>query len=408
MSVLARLIRFGGLQVLNAIAPILVLPAVIRAVGVSGWVGFSVGFALGALVAVAINFAWPIMGPSLVAGRPVEEARLVFRQSLVGRVAVSIPAGLSGVALAMGLSPDGHSGLAVATTLAVGLNGLAANWYFVGRGEASGILHYETLPKLMATLAAVPAVTISGSAVVYPALLASASIAGVALSARRVLGGWQWGPTDGWAARLRGQLPIATTGVLSSGSTAMAVPVAALSAASLGSVAVFASGTRLRSMAQAGVGASTSALQGWVSEERTDGADVTRGRRALLVNVGVGVMACLVLTFASPWADRYIFGPSIQISPVFAVLLGLTTLCYATSASLTNHVLAPAGLARAVVRSTLAGSVLAIPGIYLATPAVGAVGAMGAVLAAEALVVVLQLTAAQRRVWSPRDRERVV
>lgn len=394
---LGRLAKFGGLQILNAVVPILILPGVIAAVGVSGWVGFAIGFSLGAAVAVAVNFAWPVLGPARVAGRTPRDATDVYVDALGMRLTVFVPAVAVGWLMAWWLTPHGHLTLSLAMTTAIAVNGLAPNWFFIGRGTAGGIVKYESIPKLVATSAAIPLVHLTNSAMVYPMLLIVAAAGGIAAANLHITGSViprTHALRD--LSRMRAQLPIASAGVASSGATALAVPIATLSGASVAVIAVFAAGTRLRSMAQAGIGAGTSGLQGWVSENRSGTLDRKRARVALTANTAIGAVAAVGVTVVTPLADSLIFGPDIKLSVTFSALLGAVCLCYAISASLTNHILAPSGLAHVVVRSTMIASLLAVPAIFALTATWGANGAMVAVLGAEGLVVLLQASPARR------------
>ena len=58
---------------------------------------------------------------------------------------VALPVLLAGVLITLLLAPQGHRTLAVAMTAATALNGLAANWYFIGRGEPGGIAAFVGL-----------------------------------------------------------------------------------------------------------------------------------------------------------------------------------------------------------------------------------------------------------------------
>lgn len=398
-----RIIRFGGLQILNAVAPVLVLPAVIAAVGTAGWVGFSIGYGVGAAASVGINFAWPITGPALVAGQPLSVAHEVFRRALVMRVIVSVPALTVGALAAIALSPPAYRTLAVLMMAATAVNGLAANWYFIGRGEAGGIVLFETLPKLAATALSIPLVHATGQAMLYPGLLLLVGLGGTAVSSWRVTGDAiprlpadreVWGP-------IRRQAPIAGAGLVSSTATALAVPIAALVNPGVGALAVFAAGTRLRQLAQAGVGALATGVQGWVSEAPDAQGVRHRGLVCLQACVAMGIVTALALTVGSPFIDTMIFGPEIEMDIPFALVVGLTCLMYAVSVSLTSHVLAPHRETRSIVSATMVASLVAAPVIMVGMRLGGPLGAMLGVFLAELIVAAMQLRAAQRRVWTP-------
>lgn len=396
-----RIVRFGGLQILNAVAPVLVLPAVIAAVGTAGWVGFSIGYGVGAAASVGINFAWPITGPALVAGQPVSAAQEVFRRALLMRVLVSGPVLTLGVLSAVVLCPPGHRTLSVLMMAATAINGLAANWYFIGRGEAGGIVLFETVPRLAATGLSIPLIHLTGAAVLYPVLLLTVGVGGALLSSWRITGDVMPRPPAGGGVlrSLRDQAPLAGAGLVSSLATALAVPIAALVNPSVGALAVFAAGTRLRTLAQAGVGALATGVQGWVSEAPDAESIKHRGRLCLQVCIATGIVTMLALAIGTPLIDTVIFGPDIQMDLPLAIVIGLTCLMYATSVSLTSHVLAPHGETKSIVSATMVASLVAAPVILIGMRLNGALGAMLGVLLAELIVVLMQAHAARWRVW---------
>lgn len=391
-SVRSRLVRFGALQAANAIVPLVVLPPVIAVIGEAGWVGLAIGMAVGAAAAVLVGLAWPLTGPPRVAGVDETRARAVYGEGLAMRLLVLAPVLLVAAAAVLALVPPGTSrSLAVLMAAATTLNGLTASWFFIGRASPAGIVLYETVPRLLATALAIPAVVLTDWAHWYPLLLVLGTGGGLLGATRHVTGRVRL-PSGSWpAARagLRAQAPLAIAGVLSTGATALAVPIASLSGTGVSQVGRFAAAVRLRSMTQGGIAAGTTALQGWVAE-----GDVRvwrrRAVRAVGVNAALGLLAGAAIAVAAPLLDGMIFGAHTIITAPTALLLGATCLAYAVSSSLSNHVLTPAGRTRQVVASTTVASVLAMPAVFLGSRQWGASGAMGAVSAAEALVVVLQ------------------
>lgn len=404
-SVVSRLVRFGALQAANAIVPLAVLPAVISVIGPRGWVSFAIGFSVGAAAAVAVGMAWPITGPSRVAGVAQDKAREVFSEGLAMRLMVLPPILVVACLATVLLSPAGVDPvLPCAMAVATALNGLSSSWYFIGRAEPGGIILFETIPKLAVTAAAIPVVAVWHQALAYPLLLMIASIGGVVMASRAVTGsvGAAWGARAAAMRALPRQLPIAAAGVLSTGTTALAVPVASLSGTGLGQVGSFAAATRLRTMTQAGVAAGTTALQGWVSEK---GGEAWRRRapKALAFNIGLGLVAGTFIAAATPFFDHLIFGPDTQVGQGTAIALGATCVMYGASSSLSNHVLAPAHRSHEIVRCTLVASVLSVPLVFVLARHGGATGAMWGVALGETLVVVLQGGYAWRALRRPFD-----
>ncbi|WP_140741186.1 lipopolysaccharide biosynthesis protein [Pedococcus bigeumensis] len=399
-----RLMSFGALQLFTAAAPILVLPVVVRLIGVEGWVGLSIGYAVGAACAIAVNLAWTMVGPSRVAHVSEPQAAAVFWESLVTRLVMAVPISAVGALASVLLSPPGHRVLAGAMCVSTASSGLASNWYYIGRGEPRGIFSYEALPKLVATLLTIPAVAISHLALIYPALIFASSIWGAAVSAKRILAPHRDGlrmPSGSWR-RMRHNAVVASSAVVGAGYTGLAVPISKLSGTALTQVADFAGSLRIRSMAQMAPASSTSALQGWVSESRGEGGpSAHRMRWALAVNGAIGLLTAALVAILAPLLDGVLFGTSAQVSLLLAVLTGAACIPYALSASLSFHILAPLGATGSVAASRVAATVVGVPMLFWLAHRDGATGAAAAVLVSETLVVAMQAVFA-RRAWVAR------
>jgi O-antigen/teichoic acid export membrane protein len=396
-----RLFGFGALQLFTAAAPILVLPVVVRLIGVEGWVGLSIGYAVGAASAIAVNLAWPITGPSRVAPLSPADAADVFLESVVTRFVVAVPVSLLGVVVSAVLSPPGHRVLAAAMCTSTAVGGLASNWYYIGRGEPRGIFTYEALPKLVATAVTIPLVALTDLAILYPVLLFVSTVWGVVASSRRILGPYRGTARmpDGSWHRMRHYAVVASSAVVGAGYTSLAVPITKLSGAALAQVADFAGSLRIRSMAQMAPASSTSALQGWVSETGEGGRlSAPRMRRALGANTAIGLLTGLIVAVLGPFLSDLLFGDSATISVALAVLTGAACIPYAISASLSFHVLAPLGATGSVAASRVAATAVGVPLLFLLARRDGATGAALAALISESLVVVIQAVTA-RRVW---------
>lgn len=387
-----RLFAFGGLQLFGTIAPVLVVPVIVRLVGVEGWVGLSLGYAIGAAAAIAINYGWPITGPSRLAAATEAEAAAAFYESLIMRATVALPVLAIAVLASSILTPAGHRGLAVAMTVAMASSGMASNWYYIGRGQPNGILHYEAVPKLVATLVTIPLVHFTHIAVLYPVLLLCGTLGGVYVSARRILAGHK-GTTHlapGLKSRFASYGLVAASGIVGAGYTSLALPITQIAGTSLVQVANLAGSLRLRSMTQAGIAAGTSALQGWVSEQDQVLTRRRRMRVALLTNAGLGALAGLLLFLAGPLISTFLFGDAVEMSYTLSALTGLACVPYALSASLSFHILAPLGRTRSVASSRVLATAIGVPLIFVMTRQSGANGAAGAILISESVVVVLQ------------------
>lgn len=394
---LRRVASFGGLQFFSAIVPFVVLPVVVELIGTEGWVGLSIGYAVGAALAVGVNFGWATLGPAAVAALEPRQARARFHDSLVQRLVVLGPLLVIASACTAALATPGYRGLALLMLCAVGSAGLASGWYYIGRGEPSGILRYEAVPRLVSTLLSIPLVYLTGSALWYPASLLAGTLWGVAASCRRILKADR-GTGLGWRHGLRDHGAIATSNVVGAGYTSLAVPIAQVSGATLADVGIFAGSVRLRTMAVTAPASLTSALQGWVAEPTTEAGRRARMMRAAVATTAVGLVTALGFALLGPWLSSVVLRDAAPLSPMIAVLTGVACLLQALGGTLSFHLLVPMGRGRVIATSRVVASIVGGPIVWVMARQWGALGAVTAVALAE-LIVTAILAGAVFRHW---------
>ncbi|TFC68585.1 lipopolysaccharide biosynthesis protein [Cryobacterium sp. TMT2-4] len=385
---------FSLLQVLAAIMPVLVLPVVTRIVGPEGWVALAIGFSMGGVVAILANFGWTLTGPGLVAGEVSAAARETYAESVHVRVIACTIAAVCAGFVAAELSNREYMNLAVLMTVAVGMNGLSASWYFLGRSQPGLIALTDVGPKALAATLSIPLILITHDPSVYPILLIAASVVGLLASNLMILNRLCC-PVPSWrSVRLRARLNASTvgSGLVIAGYGAFSVSLSSfVSGAAVAVVASFAASVRLRAMAQAVIVAVSSGLQGWAIEKNDGRHNWARMRASLIANTLVGALTGTVFVVLAPWATFLIFGPGVNVSFATALWTGIACFLYSVSASLTYHVLAPTGHLQWIAASTTAAAIVGVPLLLLLTPGLGADGASMAVMIAEAVVVAAQL-----------------
>jgi O-antigen/teichoic acid export membrane protein len=404
---LARLARFPWrrisgfflLQLISAVIPLVVLPFVVRMIGPAGWAGLSLGYSIGAAAAVLINFGWIVVGPGMVSGVSTARARFVYAEGLWSRLLLSLPFGALAFAGAVVLVPGSHSFLAGAMAVSLAATGLSPTWFYIGRGVPGRVALYDTIPRILGSVASIPLLALTGEPLMYPAALLVFGLIGVAVSATRELrmvGGES--PTfHDIAQRIRIQLPLAISGVIMVGYTSLAVAFVSIGSRSVSVIADYAAGARLRSAAQAGISAFTSGLQGWASE-RSDGVMNPRKlRAALAMNSVIGLLAGAAFAVLAPWATSWLFGPEIALSQVAALWFGVSCFFYAVGASLSYHILGSLGAVKIISTSTIIASLIGIPLLIWLSAVAGTDGAAFATSVAEFTVVAIQLPIALRR-----------
>ena len=387
-----RILSFSVLQAFSAVAPLLVLPVVVGLVDVRGWVALSLGYVIGATASIAVNYGWPMTGPSRIASLGIEESVAVFLESLWMRCLVAVPSLIVAVVVAVALAPSEFRLLSALMVVAVASSGLASNWYYIGKGDPGGILKYEALPKLVGTLSAIPVVALTHRGEGYPICLLVATMGGTLMSCYRIvrLAPHAKMPRVGLRRRVVDYGLVASAAVLGAGYTSLALPIMQISGGSLTAIADMAGGLRLRTMTQTAVSAGTTALQGWVAEKGVGTAGRHRMKVALVGSAALGGGCCIFLTVLGPPLADLLFGSAAHVGFELALLTGAACVPYALSASLSFHILAPLEKWRPVAASRVAGTVIGVPLIVGASAYFGAAGTAAAMLIAESVVVLIQ------------------
>ena len=376
-SVLMRIAGFTGAPILTALAPFILLPVISRITGPSGWANFATGQSIGVLGMVVVLFGWGIVGPVRIARTPDARERAdILRESLRSRL-IMLAAGIPLTALAVALlTTDAYKLESVLIAVATAIGGLTPAWFCIGAGSPRDLTVYEALPKLAASLLALPIVLASGSIVWYPLLLAVASVAAYALHAQRTLAPH---PKPDSTFRkdlgvLRRMLPTAAIDAAGNAYGITPVPIATtgLPPAEASS---FASADRLYRVGILAVVAFGNAFQAWVLDPAAT-SPRSRHLAAIASHLGLGLIGGGAIALLGPWASGLVFGQEVAAEPLPSALFGLAFLCISTSTPFIRNMLIPHGRYRLVLIATLVASA-----VGLTTMIGGAVSGSAAVVA---------------------------
>ncbi|MFB9645814.1 polysaccharide biosynthesis protein [Microbacterium terregens] len=400
-----RLAGFTGAPILSALAPFIILPVISRIVGADGWANFSAGQSIGILGMVGVLFGWGIVGPVRVAraGSPQEQA-VILHESVYSRLvtsAIAIPAAALATFLISGPSFRLES-VAVAVAMTVG--GFTPAWFCIGQGNPRGLMVFDALPKLAASLISLPVVGLTGQVLWYPALLVAFTVPAFAIHARVTAHGGMRGDAASRGLRtvLRTLVPTAAIDAAGNayGSTAIPIATAGLGASEASS---FASADRVYRIAIMAVIAFGNAFQAWVLEPAAPDRH-RRHRLAIVSHVSLGVLGGLAIAALGPWATALLFGASVAAAPVPSALFGVAFFFLSTTTPLIRNILIPSHKYRLVFTATIAAAVVGLA-TMIAGSAAGSAGlvALG-VAASEATafaVLVIPAVRALRQMPEP-------
>ncbi|GAA5095687.1 hypothetical protein GCM10025760_28300 [Microbacterium yannicii] len=404
------MLRFAGFTsapILSALAPFIILPVVSRIVGEAGWANFSTGQSVGILGMVGILFGWGVVGPVRVARANSEHERAaILRESVRSRLILSafvVPV----VAVVTWLvCSDAYRLESVAVAVAMTLGGLTPAWFCIGQGNPRGVMLFDALPKLAASLVAFPILAFSGQVLWYPALLLVFTIPAFGVHAWLTISEHSHPDHLPRPVRrvLRSLVPTATIDATGNayGSTAIPIATAGLSAAD---ASAFASADRAYRIGTLAVVAIANAFQAWVLERHS--GDVRRRHLvALSAHAVLGVVGGAAIAVLGPWVTGLVFGAQVAAQPVPSALFGIAFFCISLATPLIRNLLIPADRFRIVLIATAGAAIVGLT-VMLWGAKLGSANIIATGVAASEFTALLILTPAAileyRRLRAPAD-----
>ena len=395
MRMFRKVLGFGALPVLLSLSPLLLLPVIARLEGPSGWAAFVVGQSVGNFCLTAQNFGWNISGPPRIAMLPDLESRLSAFADVFWAKALIFPLViLAGLSATAALTPMPEWGVSLPIFFATSVIGFGTQWFGVGTGSPTLIARFEVLPRIGATLLALPAILLTSQVWIYPALLVFAMVVSRGsfnvkhyrsiLPARRSV--------RNSIAELQRNSATAVVDMTTNLYNSAPVPIAS-ALLPIVSVAGFASGDRLYRYSLFPLAAIGDSLQAWV----LDPTSKVLQRRQLIgigANMVFGVSAGLVLALLGPFFTSVLFGEAVKSSPEIMVWYGVCVAAVATSAPLIRNILIPAGKARLVLLATVVGAIVGLALMLVITRFLGAAGLALALAVSETIVLLIVAPAA--------------
>lgn len=360
-TVLTRLAGFALFPLLSLVTPLLLLPVIAHLVGEAGVSSVVSGQSVGAFAATAITWGWGFEGPVAVATASNQAERgALYARSLRHRLLLSLivlpVAGL----IAAAVATPGFAVEAVAMTIVNGVTGLSPAWFCIGMGTPKLLAAYDTLPRFLAALAAVPAVIWAGQLWPYLALTVMATLISLVAFHRRFATGHPWVPRITgpelrgiWAQRHAAGISMAGNAYAST-----PTPIATATTAPRVS-APLAAGDTLYRFSLAAVIALGNAFQSWVLDP---GAARPRYRQlaAMAAHLAVGILGLLAFVLLAPWATSLLFAGKVQATQEIAFYYGLAFLFICLGTPLMRNLLLPARRQGTILVWTLISAVVGL------------------------------------------------
>lgn len=400
-------LSYLAVPLLNAVSPLLALPAITASFGGSAWAAVAVGQSLGGTAGVIVELGWGLSGSQRVARMSARNRANAFGVSLVAKAIVGVPVIGAAVAVAVLLAPDGHALVTAGVAAAAAIAMFSGAWIFIGILKPRLFLYTEVLPR--AALIAVSAVAIDagGPLWAYPAALLLAAVS-APLAGGLVLGLRFRDFTTLSPRRLVRVIGFQRTALSSSVFSSVYISLGT-TIATLGSVnatLLFASVDRLQRMLQQFMRTQSFFFKGWVGREVEPGLRVHRAVRASMASAAVGVVCGLLFAVTAPWFADLVFSGTVRVPTLAAVIAGISIAIICTTMSTGPVLLVSLGRVRAIATSAAVGAAVGLPGIFFGAMIFGGTGALAGQLVAEASVLIVQLAAARRRLRELRGQGR--
>ncbi|MEY9951047.1 hypothetical protein [Leifsonia sp. EB34] len=385
-----------ALPLLNAVSPLLALPAITAAYSGQAFAAIAIGQSLGAAAGVVVELGWSLSGTQRVARQSPRNRARSFALSLVTKLMAAVPFTTAASIVAFALARE-HAEIAALVAVATSLGTLSAGWIYLGMMKPQTFLVAEAIPRAVIISLAALGLHFGAPLLLYPLALLCSSLLGPALGCL-VLGVRSRDFVAVGFRRclivIRSQLHAVTTGVFSSMYIALGVTVATLGSPQ--ATVLYGSVDRLQRMAQQVLAASNTFFKGWVGRAVDPSTRVARARTAIAAAAVVGALAGIVFAALAPIAAAVLFSGTVTVPPLAAVIAGASLWIITLSMAMGGVMLVTLNRVAAVARSAIVGAVVGVPLIYAGAVLGGGTGGLAGQLAAEFAVLSVQAVAVFR------------
>ena len=347
---------FGVSVLLNGTVSLVTIPVVVAMAGAAPWASMATGQSIGNSIGVLVAFGWGLTGPATIAMASIDRRPGLFLDSLFSRGALLLPLLLVQALVTAAIVPHDKV-VAFVAGLAMTLAGVSANWFFAGEGRPGRFLLFDTIPRVLGTVAGLLLVVLTDELLFFALAQLAGSLLALGISCYVIFRGRALDFRE--AARVRNivaRLVEQRHGVIATGLQAAATPailgIVALTA--LPSLPLFVLADRLAKF----VGMATSPLiqvfQGWVPAAR--GAELLRRiTLSTRITVVIAILAGATYTALLPLFSVVLTHDQVAVDASSALAFGIVASSWVLSPYLTNVGLMAVGRVRVVAASTAVG-----------------------------------------------------
>ncbi|MDK9347715.1 hypothetical protein FAM23867_001805 [Propionibacterium freudenreichii] len=393
--VMRRLAGFTGWPLLSLVTPLVAMPIIARFVG-DGWSGVVTAMSIGTFGSNLAIWGWSYAGPALVAQASETERARLYTESVCSRLLMLVFVLPATMIVTLLLAPTSVRLPAVLVASAFTMGALSPQWFCIGVGRPKLLGLYDTLPRVIATIASVPIMLWTQSMIAYPLLLIATLLIALWLFPRRVI--TTPAPSsvtlrDAWRS-IRSMASIASASIVGVAYSYAPVPIATALLLSIDS-SRFASADQLYRYALFAVTALGNALQGWALEVEGP-AGRRRHHAAIALHAVLGLLGAAGIAFVGPWATRVLFGAQVAAGPSLTAWYAVAFLFISASTPFLRNILVPNGRQKTVLLATMTAAVLGIIVMVLAGLDNRAAGIAAGLALSEALIMAVTTLPALR------------
>lgn len=410
MNRLVKLVAFLVIPGLNAVTPLIAIPAITATHGVEGWEAYALGMSIGSSAAVVVELGWPLTGPQRVAAQRGGERWATFvssvRTRLLAFLLVAPLATIAGVLLARTAQVDEVSTTALMSLASVSV-GLSGNWYFIGTSRPMRILGSEALPRALLITAGSVAVLAGARLETVPLFYLLSAIfslvAGTLIARADRESRVRFTLAEDWRV-IRSQF--AAMGVRTAGALYTALPITLVGVFAPSALAAFAAVERLMRMWLSLLQAVPNMLQNWLGSAAGPDERRYRATRSILISGGVGVFAGALLAVGMPLIAPLLFQGAVDVPWSLAVLSSIVVVLVCISRASGALALVAYRRVPALTISTSIGAVVGVSTISILAAIGGAAGAFVGEIIAGVVVAAIELLVLRAAIRSERVRPR--
>lgn len=351
-----RLGLFGASVVLNGVISLITIPIVIAVAGADPWASMATGQSIGNSIGVLVAFGWALTGPASIAMAAVDRRPGLFLDSLFSRGAILLPLIVVQALVTIAIVPH-EKFVAFVAGLAMTLAGVSANWYFTGESRPGRFLLFDTVPRVLGTIAGLLLVVLTDQLLFFALAQLAGSLLALAVSSWAIFRGQQLDFRE--AARWRNvvaRLAEQRHGVVATGLYAALTPaiLGIVAVAAPASLPLFVLADRLSKFVGMATAPLIQVFQGWVPAAR--GAELLRRiTLSARITVALGLLAGAAYAALLPLFSELLTHDQVAVDISSALAFGCVASSWVISPYLTNVALMAVGRVRVIAVSAAVG-----------------------------------------------------